>query len=87
MSKLDAEHDSLHGETAAKRQAITELLFFASVGDLYRCRKISTAWGLQASTMIFHVSKHVFMPQASPFELTLVHSFPNVVNGPQNSRL
>lgn len=30
--------DSLHGETAAKRQAITELLFFASVGDLYRCR-------------------------------------------------
>ena len=47
MSKLSDEHDSLHGETAAKRQAITELLFFASVGDLYRCRKITTAWGLQ----------------------------------------
>lgn len=38
---------SLHGETAAKRQAITELLFFASVGDLYRVRKIVQAWGLQ----------------------------------------
>ena len=48
-TKLDEDHDSLHGETAARRQAITELLFFASVGDLYRCRKITTAWGLQAS--------------------------------------
>lgn len=38
--------DSLHGETAAKRQAITELLFFASVGDLHRCKKIVHAWSL-----------------------------------------
>ncbi len=37
---------SLHGETAARRQAITELLFFASVGDTYRCKKIVSAWGL-----------------------------------------
>lgn len=28
---------SLHGESAAKRQAITELLFFASTGDIARC--------------------------------------------------
>lgn len=40
-------NDSLHGETAARRQAITELLFFASVGDLYRCKKISATWNLQ----------------------------------------
>ncbi|KAG2500845.1 hypothetical protein HYH03_001606 [Edaphochlamys debaryana] len=40
------EQDSLHGENAARRQAITELLFFASVGDLYRCKKIIHAWGL-----------------------------------------
>lgn len=40
------DHDSLHGENAARRQAITELLFFASVGDLYRCKKIIHAWGL-----------------------------------------
>jgi hypothetical protein len=38
---------SLHGESAAKRQAITELLFFASVGDLRRCKKIIAAWNLQ----------------------------------------
>ena len=44
--------DSLHGETAAKRQAITELLFFASVGDLYRCRKLITAWGLQVRDVL-----------------------------------
>uniref|UniRef100_A0A7S0VEK4 Protein kinase domain-containing protein n=1 Tax=Polytomella parva TaxID=51329 RepID=A0A7S0VEK4_9CHLO len=40
------DQDSLHGENAARRQAITELLFFASVGDLYRCRKIIQAWCL-----------------------------------------
>eukprot|EP00798_Chlamydomonas_sp_ICE-L_P006021 gene6021-5329_t len=39
--------ESLHGETAARRQAITELLFFSSVGDLYRCKKITTAWNLE----------------------------------------
>ncbi|KAG1673263.1 hypothetical protein FOA52_002543 [Chlamydomonas sp. UWO 241] len=39
--------DSLHGESAAKRQAVGELLFFSSVGDLHRCRKIVAAWQLQ----------------------------------------
>ncbi len=40
---------SLHGETAARRQAITELLFFASVGDVYRCKRIVSAWALNVS--------------------------------------
>jgi hypothetical protein len=38
---------SLHGENAARRQAITELLFFSSVGDLNRCKKICRTWGVQ----------------------------------------
>jgi hypothetical protein len=40
---------SLHGESAARRQAISELLFFASIGDIYRCRKITLGWGLNVS--------------------------------------
>ena len=44
---------SLHGETAARRQAVTELLFFASVGDLYRCRKITAAWALQVRVHLY----------------------------------
>jgi hypothetical protein len=38
---------SLHGESAARRQAITELLFFASVGDLARCKKITSTWSIE----------------------------------------
>ncbi|WIA42498.1 hypothetical protein OEZ86_008486 [Tetradesmus obliquus] len=38
---------SLHGENAARRQAITELLFFASVGDVSRCKKICKTWRIQ----------------------------------------
>lgn len=41
------QRDSLHGESAAKRQAVTELLFFSSVGDLHRVKKIVSAWNLQ----------------------------------------
>jgi hypothetical protein len=37
---------SLHGDNAARRQAITELLFFSSVGDLGRCRKLCDTWKL-----------------------------------------
>jgi hypothetical protein len=37
---------SIHGASAAKRQAATELLFFASVGDLDRCRAVAAGWGL-----------------------------------------
>lgn len=34
---------------AARRRAITELLFFASVGDSRRCQRIVRLWNLQAS--------------------------------------
>ncbi len=34
---------------AAKRRAITELLFFASVGDLRRCQRIVRLWKLKVS--------------------------------------
>lgn len=40
---------SLHGDTAARRRAVTELLFFASVGDLKRCQRIVRLWSLQVS--------------------------------------
>lgn len=47
------QHDkgglSLHGQNAARRQAITELLFFSSVGDLYRCQKICSTWKIDVS--------------------------------------
>jgi hypothetical protein len=46
----DTHGASLHGENAARRQAITELLFFASVGDLNRCKKICRTWGVQVRT-------------------------------------
>jgi hypothetical protein len=32
---------------AARRRAITELLFFASVGDMKRCERIARIWNLQ----------------------------------------
>lgn len=41
---------SIHGASAAKRQAATELLFFASVGDLDRCRAIAAGWDLDVRT-------------------------------------
>ena len=34
---------------AARRRAITELLFFASVGDLRRCQRIVRIWNLQVN--------------------------------------
>ncbi|EIE26582.1 kinase-like protein [Coccomyxa subellipsoidea C-169] len=40
---------SIHGDMAAKRRAITELLFFASVGDLRRCQRIVRLWKLKVS--------------------------------------
>lgn len=40
---------SLHGDTAARRRAITELLFFASVGDVRRCQRIVRLWNLKIS--------------------------------------
>ncbi|KDD75764.1 protein kinase [Helicosporidium sp. ATCC 50920] len=40
---------SLSGSSAARRRAITELLFFASVGDLWRCKKICETWHIRVS--------------------------------------
>ncbi|KAL4446296.1 hypothetical protein ABPG77_003103 [Micractinium sp. CCAP 211/92] len=40
---------SIHGDSAARRRAITELLFFASVGDIRRCQRIVRIWNLQVS--------------------------------------
>ncbi len=37
---------------AAKRRAITELLFFASVGDLRRCQRIVRLWKLKVGANI-----------------------------------
>jgi len=39
---------SLHGESAARRQAVTELLFFCSIGDLGRIKKICDTWNIEA---------------------------------------
>lgn len=47
--KTGQQIDSLHGETAARRQAVGELLFFASIGDLYRVKRIVAAWTLNLS--------------------------------------
>lgn len=51
QSNANAERESgglsLHGEAAARRQAITELLFFASAGDVDRCQKLVEIWGLE----------------------------------------
>ncbi|CAG9464939.1 unnamed protein product [Pedinophyceae sp. YPF-701] len=41
---------SIHGSEAARRQAITELLFFASVGDSIRCQRIVEAFTLDVSS-------------------------------------
>lgn len=41
---------SLHGAVAAKRQATTELLFFASVGDISRIKRICETWGINVRT-------------------------------------
>ncbi|KAK9810812.1 hypothetical protein WJX73_009202 [Symbiochloris irregularis] len=40
---------SLHGDTAAQRRAITELLFFCSVGDVRRCERLCKLWHLKLS--------------------------------------
>lgn len=40
---------SLHGESAARRQATMELLFFASVGDPERCRVICDTWAISVA--------------------------------------
>jgi hypothetical protein len=41
-----AEGLSLHGEEAYRRQGLSELLFFAAVGDVDRCKKIVKKYNL-----------------------------------------
>ncbi|MEW5309905.1 MAG: hypothetical protein WDW38_001748 [Sanguina aurantia] len=38
---------SIHGEQAARRRAIAELIFFAGTNDLRRCKQIATTWNIK----------------------------------------
>ena len=46
--------NSLHGAKAARRHAITELLFFSSVGDVVRCQRICSAWKIDVRPLLCH---------------------------------
>eukprot|EP00210_Caulerpa_lentillifera_P005600 g5357.t1 len=46
MQSTEASGHSLHGGGAARRHAIAELIFFASVGDLERCTRVVNNWNL-----------------------------------------
>eukprot|EP00798_Chlamydomonas_sp_ICE-L_P028052 gene28052-31154_t len=45
--------DSMNGDTAGKRKAITELLFFSSAGDLHRCKKLYAAHDIKTDLINF----------------------------------
>ena len=62
---LQSKAHSLHGAVAAKRQATTELLFFASVGDIGRMKRICLAWGIDVSDKGFEHWVHVLIPHAA----------------------
>jgi len=38
---------SIHGEQAARRRAIGELIFFAGTNDLRRCKQIASVWNIK----------------------------------------
>lgn len=40
---------SIHGEQAAKRRAVGELIFFAGVNDARRCRQIVATWNIKVN--------------------------------------
>jgi len=40
---------SIHGEQAARRRAIAELIFFAGVNDLRRCRQMAATWNIDVT--------------------------------------
>ena len=50
MATTTLNKHSIHGEGAARRQAASELLFFAGVGDVERCKQIAADWRLDART-------------------------------------
>lgn len=51
------ETPSVASIQAARRRAITELLFFASSGDLRRCQRITRLWNLKVSAFVQPSSK------------------------------
>eukprot|EP00877_Chromochloris_zofingiensis_P012895 jgi/Chrzof1/785/Cz01g28220.t1 len=40
---------SIHGEQAAKRRAIAELIFFAGTNDARRCKQIASTWSIDVT--------------------------------------
>jgi hypothetical protein len=40
---------SIHGEQAAKRRAIAELIFFAGTNDLRRCKQLAATWSINVT--------------------------------------
>ncbi|GFH16870.1 uncharacterized protein HaLaN_13382 [Haematococcus lacustris] len=45
---------SIHGEQAARRRAIAELIFFAGVNDLRRCKQIVSVWNIKEAARNDH---------------------------------
>lgn len=42
---------SMHGEEAVRRQGMSELIFFAAVGDMQRCKKIAEKYKLEVCSV------------------------------------
>jgi hypothetical protein len=63
---------SLHGAVAAKRQATTELLFFASVGDIGRIKTICSTWGIDVREPFYLLLFSMPQPRTSCFSVTFV---------------
>eukprot|EP00882_Tetradesmus_deserticola_P012625 GHRQ01013380.1.p2 GENE.GHRQ01013380.1~~GHRQ01013380.1.p2 ORF type:complete len:120 (+),score=26.89 GHRQ01013380.1:214-573(+) len=40
---------SIHGEQAAKRRAVAELIFFAGTNDVWRCKQLAGTWSIDVS--------------------------------------
>ena len=50
---------------AARRRAITELLFFASVGDLRRCKRIVRLWNLKVGAVLGSCSERAVLGRSA----------------------
>ena len=58
---------------AAKRRAVQELLFFASVGDLRRCERIARLWKLEVRlSCLTEVSKACAWPTVAALQVQTV---------------
>ncbi|WIA29235.1 hypothetical protein OEZ86_011743 [Tetradesmus obliquus] len=40
---------SIHGEQAAKRRAVAELIFFAGTNDVWRCKQLAGTWNINVA--------------------------------------